>query len=144
MIVSTKLSPSIECMSDNCLAPSEYFFYVYHDENKLLFDEIWWWWCPLSTRPRGSELFFLKLKVIVRKVLVLSEHFKQLSIITLYVFNCLALHCCEKIWPKVVSEDFGALEGIWCKKKFGPTKMFYMVVSLIFLSLDTRFTVQYA
>jgi hypothetical protein len=31
------------------------------------------------------------------EVLVLSEHFKQLSIITLYLFNCLFLHCCEKI-----------------------------------------------
>jgi hypothetical protein len=35
----------------------------------------------------------------------------------LYLFNCLFLHCCEKIWPKAVSENFGALKRIWCLKK---------------------------
>jgi hypothetical protein len=35
----------------------------------------------------------------------------------LCLFNCLALHCCEKIWSKAVSEDFRGLEEICCLKK---------------------------
>ena len=64
---------------------------MYHDENKLLFDgdDVHFLLDP------GVQNCFLELKV-VRKVLVLSD-FNQLSIITLYLFNCLALHCCEKI-----------------------------------------------
>ena len=43
-----------------------------------------------DTLVRGSKLF-------VRKVMFISESFKQLSRNTFFLFNSLGLHCCEKI-----------------------------------------------
>jgi hypothetical protein len=53
------------------------------------------------------------------------------------------LHCCEKIWLKVVSdaEDFGALKGIWCLRKFCDAKCFTWWFHWC-RSLGTRFTAQ--
>ena len=112
MKVATKVSPSREWMSDWCQVSS--FLCV------SWWKQITFWWndgddIHFLLDP-GVQNDFFKLKVVVRKVLVLSD-FNQLSIITLYLFNCLALHNCEKIWHKAGSEDFGALKGIWCLKK---------------------------
>jgi hypothetical protein len=69
--------------------------------------------------------------------------FNHLSINDLYLFNCFGLHCCEKIWLKVVSdaEDFGALKGIWCLRKFCDAKCFTWWFHWC-RSLGTRFTAQ--
>jgi len=36
-------------VSNCCLTPNEFFFQLYHSENKLHFMR--WWWCLLCTRP---------------------------------------------------------------------------------------------
>ena len=93
--------------------------------------------CMLKCQPcfvepfMGSKLFF-KVKgpgpfsfkswmsaSLLGRSYFFSEHFKQLSITALYLFNCLCLHSCEKISPKAVSdaEYFGAPKGISCLRK---------------------------
>ena len=59
----------------------------------------------------------------------------------MYIFHCLALYCCETIWSKAVLEHFEVLGIKGSKINCVITKK--RVISLIFLSLGTRFTVQY-
>jgi hypothetical protein len=47
------------------------------------------------------------------KVLVFQNILSSYQETPCYLFNCFGLHCCEKIWPKAVSdaEDFGGTPG---------------------------------